>query len=89
MVRYTTITPYVRISSELAEKVLVLTGSTSKIVFKPLPSDDPVQRCPDITLAQNSLDWSPTVSLSEGLVKTVAHFDSFLRNNGAINGKKK
>lgn len=67
---------------ELAEKVIANTGSKSKIVFKPLPSDDPVQRCPDITFAQSSLGWSPTVSLSEGLVKTVKYFDDFLRNNG-------
>ena len=67
---------------ELAEKVIATTGSKSKIVFKPLPSDDPVQRCPDITLAQNTLGWSPTILLSEGLIKTVAYFDDFLRNNG-------
>ena len=74
MVRYTTITPYVRISSELAEKVLVLTGSTSKIVFKPLPSDDPVQRCPDISLAREMLGWSPRVALDDGLAKTIEYF---------------
>lgn len=67
---------------ELAEKVIATTGSKSKIIFKQLPSDDPVQRCPDITLAQNIINWSPTVSLSEGLIKTVAYFDKFLKNNG-------
>jgi len=67
---------------ELAEKVIAITGSKSNIVFAPLPSDDPVQRCPDITLAQKKLDWSPTVSLSEGLVKTVEYFDSLFRKNG-------
>ena len=72
---------------ELAEKVIAITGSKSNIVFEPLPSDDPVQRCPDISLAQKNLDWSPTVSLSEGLVKTVEYFDSLFRKNGASIGK--
>src|SRR4030042_1062878 len=52
---------------ELAEKVLRITGSKSKIAFKPLPQDDPVRRCPDITLAEERLRWEPRVSLEEGL----------------------
>ncbi|MFM9039037.1 MAG: UDP-glucuronic acid decarboxylase family protein [Betaproteobacteria bacterium] len=59
---------------ELAEMVLRLTGSRSKISFKPLPSDDPKQRRPDISLAKQALDWEPKVSLEEGLVKTIVYF---------------
>jgi UDP-glucuronate decarboxylase len=63
---------------ELAEMVLRLTGSRSKISFQPLPSDDPKQRRPDISLAKQALDWEPTVSLEEGLVKTIAYFRHLL-----------
>lgn len=56
---------------ELAEKVIKLTGSKSKIVFKPLPPDDPVQRKPDIKLAKNYLNWEPSVPLDEGLKETI------------------
>ena len=59
---------------ELAQEVLKLTGSKSKIVHKPLPSDDPKQRRPDITLAQKYLKWEPKVQLAEGLEKTIAYF---------------
>jgi UDP-glucuronate decarboxylase len=59
---------------ELAEKVLRLTGSKSKLVYKPLPQDDPKQRCPDITKARQSLDWQPIIALDEGLARTVAYF---------------
>jgi UDP-glucuronate decarboxylase len=59
---------------ELAEMVLRLTGSRSKISFRPLPSDDPRQRRPDISLAKQALDWEPKVSLEEGLVKTIDYF---------------
>ncbi len=59
---------------ELAEKVIDLVGSSSKIVYKPLPQDDPMQRKPDITLAKNELAWEPTVSLEEGLNKTIEYF---------------
>jgi UDP-glucuronate decarboxylase len=58
---------------ELAHKVIALTGSSSQIVFKPLPSDDPRQRKPDISLAQAVLKWTPHVSLDEGLMKTIAY----------------
>ena len=63
---------------ELAEIVLELTSSKSKIVYKPLPSDDPLQRCPDITQAQNLLNWSPTVELREGLGRTIDWFQRTL-----------
>ncbi len=59
---------------ELAEKVLKLTGSRSKISFKPLPSDDPVRRCPDISLAREKLSWEPSVILDDGLVHTIGYF---------------
>ncbi len=59
---------------ELAEKVIRLTGSTSKLTFQPLPSDDPKQRKPDISLAQETLGWNPTVDLEEGLKRTIAFF---------------
>jgi UDP-glucuronate decarboxylase len=63
---------------ELAKKIAVLVGSKSGIVFKPLPSDDPTQRRPDITLAGEKLGWSPATSLDEGLKKTVEYFRSIL-----------
>lgn len=60
---------------ELAEKVIKLTGSSSKIVFMPLPQDDPKQRQPDITLAKQKLDnWEPNIQLEEGLIKAIEYF---------------
>ena len=59
---------------ELAEKVISQTGAKSKIVFKALPSDDPTQRCPDITLAKQNLTWEPTIPLADGLQRTIAYF---------------
>jgi len=59
---------------ELAEKVLRLTGSSSRIVHGALPQDDPVRRCPDISLAGEKLGWKPAVSLDEGLVETIPYF---------------
>ncbi|MGB0460892.1 MAG: GDP-mannose 4,6-dehydratase, partial [Opitutales bacterium] len=59
---------------ELAEKVLQITGSSSKIIYEPMPQDDPKQRQPDITQAKDILGWEPTVPLEEGLKKTVAYF---------------
>ncbi|MFV0500442.1 MAG: UDP-glucuronic acid decarboxylase family protein [Bacteroidales bacterium] len=64
---------------ELATKVIELTGSKSKISFIPLPSDDPMQRQPNISLAKEKLGWSPVVQLNEGLVKTIEYFDNELR----------
>ena len=59
---------------ELAEKIVRLTKSRSKIVFKPLPEDDPLQRKPDITLAKTKLQWQPKTPLEEGLEKTIDYF---------------
>jgi UDP-glucuronate decarboxylase len=59
---------------ELAELIIQLTGSRSKVVFAPLPSDDPARRCPDISLARAMLNWQPTVSLREGLARTIEYF---------------
>ena len=63
---------------ELAERVIELTGSSSKIVYKPLPQDDPRQRQPDISLARRVLGWEPTVTLEEGLSRTVEYFERLL-----------
>ena len=62
----------------LAEKVIALTGSRSKIEFRPLPADDPRQRQPDISQARSALNWGPKTQLDEGLKKTIAYFDSIL-----------
>jgi len=63
---------------ELAEKVIALTGSSSKIVHNPLPVDDPLQRKPDIFLAKRELGWQPTINLDEGLKKTIQYFSAIL-----------
>jgi len=64
---------------ELAKEVLDLTGSKSKIVYKPLPGDDPKMRRPDITLAKEALGWEPTIPLRKGLEKTIVYFDNLLK----------
>jgi UDP-glucuronate decarboxylase len=64
---------------ELAEIVKELTGSQSRLVHRPLPQDDPKQRRPDITQAQETLGWEPTVALRQGLTKTIAYFDELLK----------
>ena len=64
----------------LAEKVIEMTGSSSKIVEKPLPSDDPKRRRPDISLAKATLDWEPTVKLEEGLGPTIEYFREEIQN---------
>ena len=64
---------------ELANLVIELTNSKSKLIFQPLPSDDPKQRKPDITLAKEKLGWEPKIELREGLVKTIAYFDNLLK----------
>lgn len=63
---------------QLAENVIDLTGSKSKLVFRPLPQDDPKQRRPDITKARDVLKWEPSVELRDGLSKTIAYFDALL-----------
>ena len=67
---------------ELAERVVALTGSRSRLVYRPLPQDDPLQRCPDITLAQEVLGWRPRVALDEGLRRTIAYFEKLLTERG-------
>jgi len=69
---------------ELAERVIRLVGAKSKLVFRPLPVDDPLQRCPDITMAKDLLKWEPTVALEDGLVKTIGYFEGLLRERGEI-----
>ncbi len=69
---------------ELAEKVIALSGSRSPLVFRPLPSDDPMQRCPDIGLAREQLGWAPHVNLEEGLKRTIPYFESLLRQRGEL-----
>jgi UDP-glucuronate decarboxylase len=61
---------------ELAEKIIRLTNSKSKIILRPLPQDDPMQRCPDISYAKRELNWEPKVQLEEGLLKTIEYFQS-------------
>ncbi len=64
---------------ELAEKVLKLTGSSSKIIHMPLPADDPLQRKPDISLAKEKLNWEPLIPLEEGLIKTIDYFKTIVK----------
>ena len=63
---------------ELAEQIIKLTNSNSKIIYKPLPSDDPVKRRPDLTLARKELNYEPTIKLEYGLMKTIKYFESTL-----------
>ena len=63
---------------ELAEKVIAKTGTSSKIVFEPLPQDDPKQRKPDINRAKTVLGWEPTIALDEGLTRTIEYFRKVL-----------
>jgi UDP-glucuronate decarboxylase len=67
---------------ELAKEVLDLTGSKSKIVYKPLPGDDPKMRRPNIDLAKSALGWEPTIPLRQGLEKTIAYFEELLKSEG-------
>jgi len=65
---------------QLAERIIALTGSRSKLVRRPIPADDPTRRCPDIGLARQALGWEPRVPLEEGLRRTAAWFDSVLKD---------
>jgi UDP-glucuronate decarboxylase len=65
--------------TELANLVITLTKSSSKIIYKSLPQDDPKQRRPDISLAQKKYGWSPQIELEEGLIKTINYFQNQLR----------
>jgi len=69
---------------EIAEIVVELVGSNSKIIFEPLPEDDPKQRQPDISLAKSKLEWKPKTPLKEGLEKTIQYFNQLLSNE--VNG---
>ncbi len=66
---------------QLAERVIALTGAKSKLVKRPLPADDPMQRKPNIDKAKSILNWEPTIQLDDGLKKTIAYFDDLLRRN--------
>jgi UDP-glucuronate decarboxylase len=70
---------------ELAERVIELTNSRSKIQFLPLPQDDPTQRRPDISLAKEKLNWEPSIKLEEGLKKTIQYFDEVLSEDRKAN----
>jgi UDP-glucuronate decarboxylase len=72
---------------ELAQLIIEATGSCSKISFLPLPEDDPKQRQPDIALAQQRLDWSPTVRLRDGLKTTVAYFDDEMSRSRRVDAR--
>jgi UDP-glucuronate decarboxylase len=69
---------------QLAEEVIAMTGSKSKIVQRPLPSDDPRQRKPDIALAKKELGWEPKIALRDGLTPTIAYFDELLKSEGKL-----
>ncbi len=66
---------------DFAKMIIELTNSSSKITYKPLPSDDPTKRKPDISLAKEKLNWSPKTETKDGLVKTIEYFENKLRNN--------
>ncbi len=68
----------------LAEKILQLVNGKSRLIYQPLPIDDPMQRCPDISLARNELQWEPKVALEDGLKKTIGYFDTLLKSNREV-----
>jgi UDP-glucuronate decarboxylase len=72
---------------ELASRIIALANSKSKLVYKPLPSDDPIQRQPDIAQARAVLGWEPKVALDEGLKRTIAYFEALLTERGRIVGR--
>jgi UDP-glucuronate decarboxylase len=74
--------------AELAHIIIELTGSRSEIVHRPLPVDDPIQRCPDISQAKALLDWEPKTPLRPGLQRTIAYFDELLGERGATRKRK-
>ena len=69
--------------SELARRIIDLTCSKSLIEYRPLPSDDPKQRCPDITRARKLLNWQPKVQLDDGLIRTIAYFEDLLSRDSS------
>jgi UDP-glucuronate decarboxylase len=72
---------------ELAERVIRLTGSCSNFIHRPLPQDDPLQRCPDITMAQSELGWQPSVELDDGLRLTADYFRKMLADSAVRDGQ--
>ncbi|MFO8055016.1 MAG: UDP-glucuronic acid decarboxylase family protein [Bacteroidales bacterium] len=76
--------PYEFTIRELAEKIISYTGAKSRLLFKPLPSDDPLQRKPDITLARKELNWEPVVNLENGLKKTIHYFEELIRKDKSL-----
>ena len=72
---------------QLAEKVLKLTGSRSKLCYRPAPIDDPKQRQPDISVAGEKLGWLPRVQLEAGLLQTIAYFRALLESNVTVPGR--
>jgi UDP-glucuronate decarboxylase len=70
--------PYEFTIKALATLVVELTGSKSELIYEPLPSDDPVQRRPNIDRAKESLDWQPKIELKEGLMRTIPYFQKFV-----------
>ena len=78
--------PDERTISEIAAVVLKVTGSASHVVHRPLPTDDPTRRCPDITLASERLGWSPRVDLVTGLEQTAAYFGALTADEGRAGG---
>ncbi len=71
--------PHEMTIKQIAETIITMTGSKSRVIYKPLPTDDPKQRRPDITRARTLLNWEPTVRLEEGLVKTIEYFGTKVR----------
>jgi UDP-glucuronate decarboxylase len=69
---------------ELARTIIDLTGSRSTLAYHPLPSDDPRQRQPDITMARETLQWEPKIALADGLKRTISYFDTLLRTRGGL-----
>jgi UDP-glucuronate decarboxylase len=74
--------------AELAELIVELTGARSKIVYRPLPVDDPIQRCPDISQAKSLLNWEPQTALRLGLDRTIAYFEKLLAESGETPTRK-
>ena len=66
---------------KLAEEIIELTGSSSKLIYKDLPQDDPQQRCPDISLALKEIQWEPKINRTQGLKKTIDYFENILKND--------
>ena len=64
--------------------MIELTGSKSEVIYKPLPADDPIRRCPDIGLARETLGWEPKIRFEQGLMQTIAYFQDLLNRPGEL-----